>query len=373
MKKIKFMPVLTLVLCLFSGQVVLAEDVADTTEGVEAPVSAETADATEEINTAGVQSEGRYLELDSDSVQTSSKFVNEDVLFTLSFKFKDNSIVFNRECVILLKLDNGSYRVTKFDFPVHYNELTGKYTGTHYLYTGIHHNVTEDSDVSAISISFKHVNGDHYTIVNGEPSYNDDYNSSQDLSGFNFHYITDNYPFRDVPHDAWYKGAVDYVNYYGIMTGMNDTTFAPASTLSRAQFATIIHRMVGSPDIAYSSKFKDVSDGQFYTKPVLWANSVGIITGYENGKFGPADVITREQMATMMYRYAQYNGYDVSNQADISAFPDYQKVSGFAKTAISWTSAEGIITGDQGKINPQGNASRAVSATIVMRFLNAYQ
>lgn len=372
MKKTKFMLVLALVLCLFSGQVVLAEDVIGTVDEAEAPALAEMQDATEGTDESSVQAEGRYIALDSDSIQISTKYVHQNESFTLSFKLQDDSYIFNGEGMALLKLDNGTQDGITFYFPIYYNVRNGEYYGTRYLYAGVNESLIKEADVSVSSISLRDTNGDHYKIVNGETKYQDDNNSFQDLSGFDFLYINKIHPFRDVPFDAWYQGAVDYVNYHGIMTGMNENTFAPASILSRAQFATILYRMEESPEIAYNTKFKDVSDGQFYTKPVLWANSVGIITGYENGKFGPADVITREQMATMMYRYAQYKGYDVSNQADISAFPDYQKVSGFAKTAVSWTNAEGIITGDQGKINPQGNASRAVSATIVMRFLNAY-
>lgn len=366
MKKIKFMPVLALVLCLFSGQVILAEDLVGTTEEVEAPVLEVTPDTTEGTDTVAAQSEVRYITLDSNSIQISTKFVHGNESFTLSFKLQDNSYVFDGESVVVLKLGDGTQEAMFSYFPVYYNGETETYTGTRSL--GIW--AGQDGDVSVSSISLSSKSGDNYTIANGGPGYYPDI-TFQNLSGFNFYYINSMYPFSDIPAGSWYQGAVDYVYYYKIMTGMNETTFAPASILSRAQFATILYRMEGSPEIAYNTKFKDVSEGQFYTKPVLWANSVGIITGYENGKFGPADVITREQMATMMYRYAQYKGYNVSNQADISAFPDNQMVSGFAKTAISWTNAEGIITGDQGKINPQGNASRAVSATIVMRFLNA--
>lgn len=368
MKKTKFMPVLALVLCLFSGQVVLAEDVVATAEEVKDPVLTESPDATDGADEVAAQSAYRYIALDSNSIQISTKYVHINESFSLSFKLQDNRYVFDGESVALLKLDDGTQEGMLSYFPIYYNAKTETYTGTRSL--GVW--AAKGGDVSVSSIGLWSKSGDHYLFVDGEPGSYYDNSNFQDLSGFDFYYTNSMYPFNDVSAGSWYQGSVDYVYYYKIMTGMNETTFAPASILSRAQFATILYRMEESPEIAYNTKFKDVSDGQFYTKPVLWANSVGVITGYENGKFGPADVITREQMATMMYRYAQYKGYDVSNQADISAFPDHQKVSAFAKTSISWANAKGIITGDQGEINPQGKSSRAVSATIVMRFLNGY-
>ena len=162
------------------------------------------------------------------------------------------------------------------------------------------------------------------------------------------------------------------------MTGLNETTFGPAEDLSRAQFAVILYRMEGSPEVAYRDQFKDVSSdpGQFYRDAVMWASSedVGIITGYTEGLlagcFGPADQITREQMAVMMYRYAQYKGFDVTG-GELGNFPDRDKVSAFAQEAMGWANNTGLITGnDDGTLAPQGTASRAVCATIIKRFMD---
>lgn len=179
--------------------------------------------------------------------------------------------------------------------------------------------------------------------------------------------------FSDVNYGDWYYDYVRYVKDRGLMTGLNETTFGPAESLYRAQFATIVYRMENSPEIAYSDKFPDVLDGQWYTDPVLWANEAGIVTGYSNtGYFGPADKINREQMAVMMYRYAKYKGYDVETTGSLEAFPDAAKVNDFAKDAIEWCVGAGIITGKDGKIDPQGEANRAECATIIMRFMEYY-
>ena len=175
-------------------------------------------------------------------------------------------------------------------------------------------------------------------------------------------------PYTDVEEtDLYYEYAKD-VYQKGLMTGLNETTFGPAEILSRAQFAVILYRMEGEPEVTYSEKFPDVAEGQFYTDAVLWAAENGIVTGYDEGYFGPGDEITREQMATMMYRYAKYKELDVTATADISAYPDAASVSAFAQEAMKWCVAEEIITGDSGSLKPQGVTVRAVCATIVSRF-----
>jgi len=179
-------------------------------------------------------------------------------------------------------------------------------------------------------------------------------------------------PFSDVASGAWYYDSVRYIYGKGIMTGLKEDVFGPGQELGRGQFATILYRLEGSPDVTYTAKFPDVADKMFYTKPVLWANSAGVVSGYNNGRFGPADKITREQMAVMMYRYAKYKGYDVSVSDDLSSFPDAGNVSGFASDAVRWAVGIKLISGDGGRINPQGNASRAQCAAIIMRFMNYY-
>lgn len=175
-------------------------------------------------------------------------------------------------------------------------------------------------------------------------------------------------PYTDVEETDWYYEYAKDVYQKGLMTGLNETTFGPAEILSRAQFAVILYRMEGEPEVTYSEKFPDVAEGQFYTDAVLWAAENGIVTGYDEGYFGPGDEITREQMATMMYRYAKYKELDVTATADISAYPDAASVSAFAQEAMKWCVAEEIITGDSGSLKPQGVTVRAVCATIVSRF-----
>lgn len=183
--------------------------------------------------------------------------------------------------------------------------------------------------------------------------------------------IQANMPYKDVSKNAWYYDYVYDVYEKGLMTGMNETTFAPNVVLSRAHFATILWRMAGSPNAGYKAKFPDVTKGQFYTTAVMWATEKGIITGYaDSGLFKPADKITREEIATMLYRYAKYSGENVSNIASLESFPDKSKVSGFAKVPMEWCVAEGIISGDgiTGELIPQGDTARAVCATIISRY-----
>ncbi|MGC4017786.1 MAG: S-layer homology domain-containing protein [Muricomes sp.] len=174
--------------------------------------------------------------------------------------------------------------------------------------------------------------------------------------------------YSDVHAGAWYYNYVADVSAKGLMTGTNESTFTPTANLERGQFATVLYRMYQSPATDYERRFADVPDGYFYSLPVTWANNMQIVTGYENGLFGTTDYITREQMATMLYRYAEQAGMDISASADLSSFPDSTSVSEFAKKELEWAVGARIISGDQGKINPQGKVSRAVCATMISRF-----
>lgn len=181
------------------------------------------------------------------------------------------------------------------------------------------------------------------------------------------------HPFKDVGHGWYTEGVIDcYVNEY--MTGLNSDTFGISSPISRAQFATILYRMNGSPKVEYTSRFTDVKAGSWYTEPVLWAASAGVVNGYNSGNFGPANDILREQMAVMMFNYAKYKGYDTSMRANLNTYPDAQNISSYAKEAMQWAVGCGVITGKQdGKIlDPVGSASRAECATIIMRFTQLY-
>lgn len=178
--------------------------------------------------------------------------------------------------------------------------------------------------------------------------------------------------FSDVKEGDWYYDSIDFVNTKGVMTGLNTKTFGVSDDMTREQFALVLYRMEGKPGVTYSNKFSDVSPGLWYTDAVIWASNCGIVTGYDNGKYGTGDGITREQMATMMVRYANYKKFTVGNKKTYNSFPDYKRVSAFADDAMKWAYGNGIITGDNGRINPQGNAVRAVAATILMRFMKLY-
>ena len=179
--------------------------------------------------------------------------------------------------------------------------------------------------------------------------------------------------FIDVNEGDWYYDTVNSVYERGLMTGLTDTVFGPADNLVRAQFATIVYRLEGCPEVDYKDAFPDVPENAWFMKAVIWANEAGVVTGYtDSGLFGPADNITREQMAVMMYRYVNKKGYDLGEKADFSSYPDAGSVSEFAYEAMRWCVGNRIITGDNGMLNPQGYANRAECATIVSRFLKLY-
>lgn len=183
-------------------------------------------------------------------------------------------------------------------------------------------------------------------------------------------------PFTDVTRDSkkWVYEAVSEVYRRNLMTGLNKTTFGPGESLPRAQFAVILYRMENTPQVSYDGRFQDVPDGEWYTDAIAWASQEGIINGYEGGEmFGPADMISREQMAVMLYRYAESKGYDTSVKADLERFEDASKVSAFAEEAMQWAVGIQMISGkDEGIIlDPQGNTTRAECAAIITRYLKA--
>lgn len=184
-------------------------------------------------------------------------------------------------------------------------------------------------------------------------------------------------PYEDVEKGRdWFYDYVYDVYVKELMTGLKETIFGPGENLARAQFAVILYRMEGTPTIEYTNKFPDVEKDVWYTNAILWAAENGIVTGYsDTGKFGPADYITREQMATMMYRYAKYKQLDTTKSNELDSFPDGKNVQEFAVDGMKWCTAEGIITGkvQEGKPNtlePQGKTSRAECATIISRYTN---
>ncbi len=167
----------------------------------------------------------------------------------------------------------------------------------------------------------------------------------------------------------WASGAVDFVSARELFTGVRENVFAPDMSLDRAMLVTVLYRLEDSPE-AVSSAFTDVADGQWYTEAVAWASQSGLVTGNDAGQFLPSDAISREQIVTILYRYAQSLGEDVSQDASLDAFPDNGEVSSWAQEAMAWAVDSGILQGDQqGRLQPTSGASRAEAATLLTRFI----
>ncbi|NLK92245.1 MAG: S-layer homology domain-containing protein, partial [Bacteroidales bacterium] len=175
-------------------------------------------------------------------------------------------------------------------------------------------------------------------------------------------------PFADVKEDNWFYEAVKYVYENDLMKGTGDNTFSPNEMTTRGMIVTILHRLEDSPS-AGANSFSDVEGNKYYANAVAWASENNIVSGYGNGKFGPEDAITREQLATILMNYANYKGYDVSAKADLSKYEDSKEISNWALDAISWANAEGLIQGDGNNLTPTANATRAQVATILNRFI----
>ena len=181
------------------------------------------------------------------------------------------------------------------------------------------------------------------------------------------------FPYIDVPEDSWFYDYAFDLYKNNIMTGLDETHFGPEVAMNRAQFAVILHRMTNRPAEDYNLVFPDVLDDQYYTTAVLWANKNGIVTGFaDSGLFKPADGITREQMAVMLYRYAKYlKADDLDVRGDLTAFADSSSVSEFAKEAMAWAVGTGLISGtSDGTLMPQGITVRAEGAAVISRFMN---
>ena len=178
--------------------------------------------------------------------------------------------------------------------------------------------------------------------------------------------------FSDVSSGSWYKAAVDYAVANGLMNGTGNHKFEPNTPMSRAMLVTVLWRYEGEI-LEGTNSFTDVRNGQWYTEAVAWAAYNGIVGGVGNNRFDPDGKITREQLATILFRYCNSKGIDTAARADLSSFPDGSKVSAYARDALSWAVAVGLVTGTQNGsrtyLDPQGNATRAQVATILMRFI----
>ena len=182
--------------------------------------------------------------------------------------------------------------------------------------------------------------------------------------------VTPTLPFTDVKSGDWFYEAVQYVYDKGMMTGVSADRFAPASTTTRGMIVTILYRLENEPAVSGGSAFTDVESGAWYADAVAWAAANDIVNGTSATTFAPNSPITREQMATMLYRFAQYKGMDaVTLQEHLTGYPDGGQVSDYAIPAMNWAVGQGLIAGmENGTLVPQGSATRAQVATILMRF-----
>ena len=180
--------------------------------------------------------------------------------------------------------------------------------------------------------------------------------------------------YGDVAADAWYAEAVLYVSEQGLMQGVGGGIFDPNGVTSRAMAATILYRLAGSPAVSYSAVFSDVAEGQWYNDAVIWAAENGIVEGYVDGTFRPGAAITREQLATLLYRFTTLNGgAEVKGEAvaNLSGFSDADAVSAWAEDALRWAVGAGILQGSADRLNPKTTATRAQLAQLLMNILRA--
>ena len=169
---------------------------------------------------------------------------------------------------------------------------------------------------------------------------------------------------------GWYKEAVDKASALKLFNGVSETEFAPNSPMTRAMWVTVLHNLSSHPSYGYGFRFTDVSSGSWYDMPVQWAYSLGITSGTSATTFSPLQNITREQMVTMLYRYAKLIGVDSDNRASLSGFTDSDEISSYAYDAMRWAVAEGFITGmGDGTVDPKGNSTRAQVATVLTKFV----
>ena len=176
-------------------------------------------------------------------------------------------------------------------------------------------------------------------------------------------------PFTDVPASHWAHDDITYVYENDLMNGTDGSLFSPESTTTRAQVVTVLYRLAGQPAADWENPFWDVPASAWFHDAVTWAWENDITGGVSSTHFGAGNAVTREQLATFLYRYAQDQGYDTSARADLSGYSDAGLVSSYATEALSWANATGLITGTTGTtLSPKGSATRAQVATILSRF-----
>lgn len=175
-------------------------------------------------------------------------------------------------------------------------------------------------------------------------------------------------PFTDVAQDAWYHDDVAYVYQNALFNGESPTTFEPENKMQRCMMTTVLHRLAGRPTVSYSEAFLDIPSGQWYTDGTIWAGQLGVVSGVGGGLFDPFSNVTRQEIAVILYRYAEKMGYDVSVSASLSGFWDAASVAPWGSAAMSWAVGAGILNGNSGALLPNGDATRAEVAAMLHRF-----
>ena len=176
--------------------------------------------------------------------------------------------------------------------------------------------------------------------------------------------------FIDVPESQWYYDDVRFVVGNGLFAGVSDTQFKPELTMDRGMMVTVLHRLAKEPAVSYTPEFTDVSDGQWYTKGTIWCAQTGIVNGVGGGRFAPAQTVSRQEIAVMLYNYAVKTGHAAGERESLSAFSDAGAVASWAKDAVSWAVGAGILNGGNGKLLPADGAQRAQVAAMLHRFQN---
>ena len=176
-------------------------------------------------------------------------------------------------------------------------------------------------------------------------------------------------PYKDVKTKRWSYADIMYVTEKGLMNGKDEGKFAPAETMTRAMVVTVLYRLEGEPDVEYKSTFNDVKENKWFTDAVIWAADNKIVNGVETGKYAPTENVTREQLATIIKRYSDYKLIITDAAADITGYADYKRVHDYAREALAWANAVGLITGKtEDTLAPREGATREQFAAILHRF-----
>ena len=176
--------------------------------------------------------------------------------------------------------------------------------------------------------------------------------------------------FSDVKETDWFFQSVQYVCAHGIMNGSSGNSFAPQDKTTRGMIVTMLYRYDGSPVVSGQCPFGDVAAGKYYRKAVIWAAENQIVGGLGGDRFGPDEPVTREQLAAILYRYANYKGYDTQRSVELAKFADRDDVGSYAVNAVKWAVADGLLSGVSAtELQPKGFAIRAQVAAILMRYV----